>query len=121
MIKGINSNSRHIVVTGGSSSAPYINATNLGAGQLRYNPGMQTFEVYDGIVWHQMQGAYTAIDLSEDSKQILAWAAEKMRKEEELEALCAKYPGLAKARDNYELFKQFVDAQEKVNSEVEET
>lgn len=120
MIKGINSNSRHVVVTGGSTSQPYVNPTSLSSGQLRYNPSTQNIEIYDGTMWQQMYSSYASVDLSEESKQILAWAAEKMRKEKELEELCEKYPGLKKARNNFEMFKQFVDAQEKVNSEVGE-
>ena len=105
---------------GGSPSNPYISPGAVGAGMIRWNGNTNCMEVNDGNMWQQLNSSYTNIDLSEESKQILAWAAEKMRKEKELEALCEKYPGLKKARDNYELFKQFVDAQEQVNSESDE-
>lgn len=120
MIKGINSSSKHITVIGGSPSNPYISPSAVGADMIRWNGNTNCMEINDGNMWQQLNSSYTNIDLGEEAKQILTWAAEKMRKEKKLEALCEKYPGLAKARDNYELFKQFVDAQEQVNSESEE-
>jgi hypothetical protein len=112
MIKGINSSSQYIVVTGGSSPSPNIHSHGLSAGSLRYNPGIQSIEIYDGMSWQQMYSSYAGVDLSNEAKDILAWASVKMRKEKELDALCEKYPGLAKARDNFEMFKTLVDAEE---------
>jgi hypothetical protein len=112
MIKGINSSSRHITVIGGSPSNPYISPGAVGAGMIRWNGNTNCIEINDGNVWQQLNSSYTSIDLGDEAKQILAWAAKKMQEEKELETLCEKYPGLAKARDNYELFKKFVDAQE---------
>ena len=38
---------------------------------------------------------------------VMNWLYEKkMKEEEQLDALCEKYPGLAKARDNFEMFKK---------------
>ena len=119
MIKGINSGSSHITVTGGSAAQPYINATSLSAGQVRYNPALQGIEIYDGNVWQQMYTSYATVDLDAEAKTILAWAAKKMREEQELESLCKKYPGLDNARNNFEMFKKFVHAQENVDSEAE--
>lgn len=117
MIKGINTSSNFITVTGGNAAIPYINGTNLSSGQLRYNPNMQNFEVYDGTTWHMIASNYATVDLSEYAKSILMWASRKMQEEKELEVLCAKYPGLGKARDNYEMFKKFVDAQEQADQD----
>lgn len=119
MIKGINSNSKHITVIGGSPSNPYISPGAVGAGMIRWNGNTNCMEVNDGNMWQQINSSYTSVDLSEETKQILAWAIEKMREEKELKALCDKYPGLAKARDNYELFKQFVNAQEQADNDSE--
>jgi hypothetical protein len=114
MIKGINSSTKHITVMGGSPSNPYISPGAVGAGMIRWNGNTNCMEVNDGNMWQQLNSSYTNIDLSEESKQILAWAAEKMRKEKEIESLCEKYPGLAKARDNFETFKKIVEADESI-------
>jgi hypothetical protein len=119
MIKGINSSSRHITVVGGSPSNPYISPGAVGSGAVRWNGNTNCIEINDGNMWQQLNSSYTSIDLGDEAKQILAWAAEKMREERELEALCAKYPGLAKARDNYEMFKKFVAAQEQADDDSE--
>jgi hypothetical protein len=120
MIKGINSGSKHISVVGGSTSNPYISPGAVGAGMIRWNGNTNCMEVNDGNMWQQIPSSYTSIDLGEEAKQVVAWAAEKMRKEKEIESLCEKYPGLAKARDNYELFKKFVDAQEQADNNTGE-
>ena len=113
MIKGINSNSSYINVNQGyPTNMPYINVGSLSAGSLRYNPSNQNMEVYDGNSWIPIMANYATVDLPDWVKSTLDWAHERMTEERNLEYLCAKYPGLDKARNNYELFKQFVKAQE---------
>jgi hypothetical protein len=120
MIKGINSNSQYVNVTGGyPSNMPYINASTLSAGSLRYNPGSMNMEVYDGNSWMPINSNFATVDLPDWVKASLDWAHQRMLDEKKLDHLCDKYPGLAKARDNYELFKQFVNAQEQADDDSE--
>jgi hypothetical protein len=112
MIKSINSASKYIAVSGGNPSIPYISGGQLSAGQMRYNPNMQGIEVYDGSSWHPISNNYASIDLMPDATAILDWAKTKMIEEQRIDALCKKYPGLAKARDNFEIFKRLVDSGE---------
>ena len=118
MLKGINNTSNYITVQNGTSSTPYINASVLGAGQVRYNPGTQNIEIYDGSTWHTLNSTYASVDLGPEAKLAIDWATKKMREESRINDLCAKYPGLAKARDNFELFKTLVDAEELTSDQV---
>jgi hypothetical protein len=116
MIKGINSNSQYINVNQGyPTNMPYINVGSLSAGSLRFNPSNQNMEVYDGNSWMPIMANYATVDLPDWVKATLDWAHQRMTDERNLEYLCAKYPGLEKARDNFELFKKFVRAQEDVD------
>ena len=112
MIKSMASTSKYVSVAGGNPSIPYINGNQLSAGQMRYNPNMQSIEVYDGSTWHTMGNNYVSIDLTPDATAVLDWAKTKMIEEQRIDALCKKYPGLAKARDNFEIFKRLVDSGE---------
>ena len=119
MIKGITGNSTYVNVNQGyPASMPYVNPTALSSGSLRYNPSNQNMEVYDGNSWIPIMANYATIDLPDWVKATLDWAHERMTEERNLEYLCAKYPGLDKARNNYELFKQFVRAQEDADNSV---
>ncbi len=115
MIKGING-SAFVSVSGGQMNLPYINSNALSSGQLRFNPGTQNFEVYDGIVWQSIMPAYANVDLPDYVKETVMWANQKMMEERQIDELCKKYPGLDKARDNFELFKKFVQSQEQADN-----
>lgn len=119
MIKGINHASQYVTVTQGyPASMPYVNASALSAGSIRYNPNSQNMEVYDGNSWMPISANYATIDLPDWVKATLDWAHQRMTEERNLEYLCAKYPGLEKARNNYDLFKQFVKAQEDADNQI---
>jgi hypothetical protein len=115
MIKGING-SNYVSVSGGQMNLPYINGSALSAGQMRFNPGTQNFEVYDGITWKSITPSYANVDLPDWVKATLDWAHQHMMDQQKLDYLCEKYPGLEKARDNFELFKKFVLAQEQADN-----
>lgn len=95
---------------------PYINGSNLSSGQMRYNPSTQNFEVYDGSMWHSIMPAYANVDLPDWIKATLDWAHQRMMDDQKMDYLCEKYPGLEKARDNFEMFKKFVHAQEQADN-----
>ena len=90
-----------------------------GVGNVRFNTSNQDMEVYDGNNWLTLYRGTAFIDLSYRTKEILQWAEKKMKEEEQLDALCEKYPGLAKARDNFEMFKKLVDTDTDHSGEVQ--
>jgi hypothetical protein len=112
MLKNINSNTEHITVSD-TTLPTYINSFNgmQGVGNIRFNTTTQSMEVYDGTNWIILYSGTAFLDLSYKTKEILKWAEKKMQEEQQLEEKCKQYPGLAKARDNYELFKKLIDEQ----------
>jgi hypothetical protein len=110
MIKGI-TGGRYITVSGGMSSDPYISPGAMGAGMVRYNSNMNCMEVNDGNSWKQLGMNYANLELTPDAQAILDWAKKKMEEERQLDELCEKYPGLRKARDNYETFLALVQSE----------
>ena len=113
MIKGI-TGGRYITVIGGSSTDPYISPGAMGAGMVRYNSNMNCMEFNDGNSWKQLGMNYTNIELTGEAQAILDWGRKKMAEEKQIDDLCEKYPGLRKARDNYEVFLKLVQSEESV-------
>jgi hypothetical protein len=110
MIKGI-TGGRYITVSGGSSSDPYISPGAMGAGMVRYNSNMNCMEVNDGNSWRSLGFNYANLELTPEAQAILDWAKKKMVEEKQIDELCEKYPGLRKARDNYEAFLALVQSE----------
>jgi len=110
MIKGINSSSRYITVSGGSPSDPYISPGSVGAGMMRYNPNMNCVEVNDGNSWKQLDTSYASIELTPDAESLLQWAREQRDKQRAREqrikdnpALKKAYEAIVRAEENYDL------------------
>ena len=118
MIKGITP-SRYITVSGGSTSNPYISPGAVGSGMMRYNGNMNCIEVNDGNMWKQLESSYASVELTGEATAILDWAKKKMAEEAELDELCKKYPGLGKARDNFETFRRLVNSETDVSESVQ--
>lgn len=83
-------------------SAPYINTTELSAGQVRFNPSTRSMEVYDGNHWVNCAGS-AQVALSAGAEEILRWAQKKMQQEQDWQAMAEKNPAI---KDAYEKFKQ---------------
>jgi hypothetical protein len=113
MINGITSG-RYITVGGGMPSNPYISPGAVGAGMVRYNSNMNCMEVNDGNMWKQLGVNYANVELTGEAQSILDWAKKKMAEENRIDELCEKYPGLRKARDNYEVFLKLIQSEESV-------
>ncbi len=118
MIKSING-SRYIVVSGGSVSDPYISPGSAGAGMIRWNPNMNCMEVNDGNMWKQFTTSYPTIGLTPEAESILDWARQKQIEERQLDELCKKYPGLERARSNFETFKRLAQTETDVSQSVQ--
>jgi hypothetical protein len=113
MIKGI-TGGKYISVSGGYASDPYISPGSSGAGMLRWNSNMNCLEVNDGVTWKQFSTAFPTIDLTPEATELLDWARKKMLEERRIDELCKKYPGLDKARANYETFLAMVESETSV-------
>jgi hypothetical protein len=98
------------IIVSHSSSKPYISPGAQSAGMVRYNSNSQNMEVYDGIAWLQITNN-VEVSLTGETEMLLEWAREKMLEERRIDELCKQHPGLAKARDNYELFKRLTDTE----------
>jgi uncharacterized protein YfaT (DUF1175 family) len=82
-------------VTAHSTTAvTYISPGSPSAGLVRYlNNQMQ---VYDGSSWLPLGGT-AAVGLSPEAEEIMNWAREKMRAEQEARAMAEQYPAVADA------------------------
>ena len=88
MIEQVFQSGRYVMVSNGGSSHNYVNNSGyMGVGQLQYNTNTQQFEVYNGISWQKLNTSTAHVGLSQEAEQILDWAKNKMREEEELERL----------------------------------
>lgn len=94
-------------------SAPYISPGSQSAGMVRYNTNSQAMEVYDGVAWRELS-TNIEMGLSAEAEATIDWARKKMLEEARIDELCKKYPGLDKARANYETFLAMVESQTSV-------
>lgn len=80
MIRGVNSTSKYITVTGGSPASTYISPGSVGAGMLRWNPSMNCMEVNDGNMWKTIDMGYANVELTYDAESLLDWARKSVTK-----------------------------------------
>ena len=113
MIKNIYGNSEWIEVNTGNQSMPYINPTQPMTGMIRCNSMMQRLEVYDGNNWVEIGNGQAHIDLSEQAKQVLSWAYDKMGEESKLKELMDRHPGLKELNDKFEMMRVLCQEEEK--------
>ena len=115
MIKGLTGSS-NVVVSGGSSSYPYIsgNMNNPMTGMIRLNN--QDLQVFDGTAWITLGGSYMQVDLSADAQSLLHWARQERDKQSKREQLVKNNPALQKALEaiqraeaNFDLIEKFVE------------
>lgn len=110
---------RYITISGASYSDPYISPGSVGAGMVRWNPNMNCMEVNDGSMWKQFSTSHPTVELTPEAQELLDWARRKMQEERQLDELCKKYPGLERARTNFDTFKQLVLTEESADTTVQ--
>lgn len=83
-----------VVIASGTSLYPSYNMNyqNPLCGMMRWNPGMQNIEAFDGSSWVVMQAAFPNVQLSNDATDAIAWAKQKMADEVYLTLLAADNP-----------------------------
>ena len=116
MIKNLYGNSQWVTVGQYNTTMPYLN-TNLNTtqpmtGMIRMNSSMNRTEVYDGQTWVAV-GSDAHVDLSEQAKQALAWAYDKMGEEVKLLELLERHPGLKDLHDKFQVMKVLCQQEEK--------
>ena len=77
-----------------TAGGTYINPSSPSSGMLRYYNNQ--IQVYDGSSWLPLGGT-AAVGLSPEAEEIMAWAREKMRAEQEARAMAEQYPAVADA------------------------
>jgi hypothetical protein len=105
MIKGINSSSRYITVSGGSTSGPYISPGSSGAGMMRWNPNMNQMEVNDGSSWISIAMNHATIELTPETEMLLEWARKKRDEEQAWYQLASSNEAVRIALDQLEQAK----------------
>jgi hypothetical protein len=90
MIKSIVSQSPWLTVNT-YNNTPYMPGPSQSAGMVRYNTNMQRLEVYDGNIWLELGGG-SSVELSSNANEIMRWAENKMKEENELEQLAKTHP-----------------------------
>jgi hypothetical protein len=116
MLKGLLANSMHVTVSG-AVTRPYINMSNLSAGQLRYNGNINSIEAYDGNTWYVIDG-FQSVDVSESVKEILNWAYEKMQQERKINAYAARFPLVKSAKERLDMIMALIGDVEDENDSI---
>lgn len=106
MIKNLSSNSPLLTISPGSM--PWINNQGLSVGNMRFNPGSQNVEVYDGINWIPLTNS-TSIYLDPRLETVMHWALQRMEEETKIRQKAARHPSVADALAAYELAKEKLD------------
>ncbi len=120
MIKGINSSSRYLTVSGGSPSSTYISPGSVGSGMLRYNGNMNCIEVNDGNSWIQLQSSYATVELTPETESLLEWArAQRTMYMNRLEA-AQRNPALLKALEAIKRAEENFDLLESISRDYKE-
>lgn len=120
MINSIYANSQWINVQSYVGNRPYMNTAMPANGTLRYNSNVNggMIEVFDGNAWQPISDGSVKIDFSEQAKQTLAWAYEKMEEERKLKDLMSKHPGLKELKDKFEMMRVLCQEGENKNEMV---
>lgn len=121
MIKGITGSGKYVMVTGGSTSNPYISPGAVGAGMVRWNTNMNCMEVCDGVSWKTIDMGYTSVGLTSEAESLLDWARKKRDEEMMWQSLAEKNQAVKIALDNLEQARRQIDITAKLAREYEQT
>lgn len=73
-------------------------------GQVVYDFMARELMAYCDGKWHSVE-RHINLGLKPHTEKILEWANKKIQEEEQLDALCEKYPALKDARTQFEMLK----------------
>jgi hypothetical protein len=83
------------------TSPPYVGQS----GSMYWNNSCNKVTLFNGETGHDIYPSPTRIELTSDNHMALAWARKKMVEDMELDALCAKHPGLKEAKEAFDIMK----------------
>lgn len=112
MIKTITTDSVWIQQQNSYHSVPPISPGAQSAGMLRWNTSSNAIEVYNGVAWFSID-TNVKLDMSDNAKQVLSWAYDKMSEEHRLKELIARHPGLKDLHDKFEMMRVLCQEEEK--------
>jgi hypothetical protein len=121
MIKGINSSSRYIAVSGGMAASPYISPGSVGAGMMRWNSNMNCMEVNDGNMWKTIDMGYATVELTPDAESLLEWARKKRDQENEWYKIASTNEAVRIALDQLEQAKTRLELTTILSRDYEQT
>jgi hypothetical protein len=98
MIKAIHTIGKYIQVIGGSAST-YVTAQagSQGVGNLRFNTSQQRLEVYDGMIWLELNTPHASVGLNGAAEEAIDWVQRQMAEEKRLEILAKQHPAVEDA------------------------
>lgn len=101
MLNNVLSGDKWLLTTGGSSSLPYvpINPSNPIQGMMRVNNSY--IEVFTGSGWQMISNITTSISMSHRAQEIMNWADEKMKTEQDIMKVIETNPTVADAYATY--------------------
>jgi hypothetical protein len=88
--------SKFVTVSNSYTNWPtfYMNTNNPMIGMIRRNSNTGTQEVFDGNNWIAVYEPQPTITLSTEAEQAMAWAANKMAQENNINKLAEEYPAI---------------------------
>jgi hypothetical protein len=91
----------YLNVVSNKGAQPYINMSSNQPmiGALTYDHNSQNMKVYDGNGWMTIGGGSATVNLTPNAISILKWAENKMREEQELNALAESSPTIKDLMD----------------------
>jgi hypothetical protein len=96
MIKNVNGGGKYLMVYTNSASNYMNNYSGAqGVGNLRFNTGNQTMEVYDGQMWQSLKMGESSVSLTPDAVEALDWVNLKREEERKLKELAKQHPAVA--------------------------
>ena len=96
MIKNVHGSGKYLMAYTNSASNYMNNYSGAqGVGNLRFNTGNQTMEVYDGQMWQSLKMGDANVSLTPDAVEALDWVNQKRLEEMKIKALAEKYPAVA--------------------------
>jgi len=98
MIKSLTQQGMFTQVSNGSPGSTYYQTGQPMSGQVRYCNN--EFEVYDGSIWHKIQGSYASVGLTSTAESAINWALGKMNEENKLQKLSNEHPAVKIAYEN---------------------
>ena len=96
MIKHIYTNGPYLTKTDNQATNYMNNYSGAqGLGNMRFNTTTQSVEVYDGMMWRQMEMGTVSLSLTPDAVDAIGWVNQKRLEEMKIKELAERHPAVA--------------------------